>query len=282
MRRTASLVLCLTTLTACAKKDAAVDTTKVSLAARADAPRVVTVSARDFAYMMSDTIQSGMTTFRLINDGTTLHHLVVARLDSGKTMADLAAALKKAGPMPLWLTMIGGPNAPDPKSESNATLDVAPGSYALICLVDIGGVPHFAKGMIKALTVVPASGATAAAPIADDSIALSDYAFTLAKPLTAGHHTFRVVNTATQLHELELIKLAPGKTAKDVVAWIKSPKGPPPASGVGGITPAANGAAVYFTADITPGNYLLMCFLPDAKDGKPHVEHGMTLMQTVQ
>ena len=31
----------------------------------------------------------------------------------------------------------------------------------------------------------------------------------------------------------------------------------------------------YFTADLTPGNYALLCFVPDAKDGKPHLEHGM-------
>jgi hypothetical protein len=31
----------------------------------------------------------------------------------------------------------------------------------------------------------------------------------------------------------------------------------------------------YFTADLTPGNYVLLCFVPDAKDGKAHMEHGM-------
>jgi len=38
----------------------------------------------------------------------------------------------------------------------------------------------------------------------------------------------------------------------------------------------------YFTADFTPGNYILMCFLPDAKDGKPHLAHGMTKQITVK
>jgi hypothetical protein len=27
--------------------------------------------------------------------------------------------------------------------------------------------------------------------------------------------------------------------------------------------------------DLTPGNYALLCFIPDAKDGKPHIMHGM-------
>jgi len=27
--------------------------------------------------------------------------------------------------------------------------------------------------------------------------------------------------------------------------------------------------------DLKPGRYALICFLPDASDGKPHFEHGM-------
>jgi hypothetical protein len=148
-------------------------------------------------------------------------------------------------------------------------------------MVDVpGGVPHFAKGMIKALTVT-ASTATAALPVATDSITLADYAFKLSRPLSAGSHTFRVVSEANQPHEVELLKLAPGKKAADVLAWIKNPNGPPPGEGIGGTAPAAKGIPVYFTADITPGDYVLLCFLP-GPDGKPHFAHGMQLMQTVQ
>ncbi len=35
------------------------------------------------------------------------------------------------------------------------------------------------------------------------------------------------------------------------------------------------GSTAYITADFTPGDYALICFLPDAKDGKPHFTHGM-------
>jgi hypothetical protein len=223
-----------------------------------------------------------MTTFRLVNDGATLHHLLIARLDSGKTLADLQAALKNPGPPPRWMVMVGGPNAPDPKSEANATLDIAAGNYALICFVDVpGGVPHFAQGMIKALTVTPSGASVAAAPVATDSIALSDYSFKLSRPLSAGSHTFRVVSEAEQPHEVQLIKLAPGKSTADILGWMKSPKGPPPGSAVGGTAPAEKGLAVFFTADLTAGDYLLICFLP-AQDGKPHFQHGMMLTQTVQ
>jgi hypothetical protein len=44
---------------------------------------------------------------------------------------------------------------------------------------------------------------------------------------------------------------------------------------------AGKGARAYFTADFTPGNYVMLCFIPDAKDGKSHMEHGMVQPFTV-
>jgi hypothetical protein len=42
------------------------------------------------------------------------------------------------------------------------------------------------------------------------------------------------------------------------------------------------GMTEYFTANFTPGRYGLLCFLPDAKDGKPHFVHGMVQEITVK
>jgi hypothetical protein len=35
------------------------------------------------------------------------------------------------------------------------------------------------------------------------------------------------------------------------------------------------GRHAYINANLEPGNYALVCFMPDAKDGKPHLMHGM-------
>jgi hypothetical protein len=267
---------------ACGKQDAKVDSSKVAQAGAADAPREVTVTAQDFSYTAPDSIPAGITTFKLVNNGTMLHHMIIVRLDSGKTMADVAAAMKNPhAPPPAWAVMVGGPNAPDPKSTSNSTVDLAAGNYVILCAVDMpGGVPHFAKGMVKSLTVTPSAG-TGVAPVATDSITLSDYAFKLSRPLSAGSHTFRVVSEANQPHEVELIKLAPGKKAADLFAWMQKPAGPPPGSAVGGTSPAGKGIVTWFTADISAGDYLVVCFVP-GPDGKPHFMHGMQLVQTVQ
>lgn len=243
-------------------------------------PPVVTVHARDYSFDAPNQIASGMTTFHLVNDGPGLHHVTIVRLADGKSLSDLTGALKNPGPLPDWATLVGGPNAPAPGHDANATLDMTPGNYALLCFVDVpGGVPHFAKGMVHPLTVVAATTPSAPAPVANDTITLNDYSFTISQPITSGTHTFFVQNMAKQPHEIEVIQIAPGKTAQDVLAWIQNPKGPPPGTPMGGIAATTTSSPQYFTADITPGDYLLICFMPDVKDGKPHFQHGM--MQTV-
>ena len=52
-------------------------------------------------------------------------------------------------------------------------------------------------------------------------------------------------------------------------------KGPPPAEPVGGVVVLDQGMRGTFTADLTAGDYGLICFVPDAKDGKLHLAHGM-------
>jgi len=95
------------------------------------------------------------------------------------------------------------------------------------------------------------------------------------------------VNSGPQPHEVEVIRLAPGKTMKDfgefmAKAYADKVDGPPPGDGLGGITAMIPGATEYFTANLTPGNYVMICFVPDAKDGKPHSDHGMVKEFTVK
>jgi hypothetical protein len=52
-------------------------------------------------------------------------------------------------------------------------------------------------------------------------------------------------------------------------------EGPPPGSLRGGIVDLDPGAHAFFDLEIEPGDYALICFLPDTQDGKPHFVHGM-------
>jgi hypothetical protein len=258
-----------------------------AVAAKA-APRVVTVVTHEYAFEAPASISAGPTTFRVVNKGKELHHVWLVRLDQGKTAQDYMKALealaKGEAPPPAWATDMGGPQMGMPGALADATIDLAEGSYVIVCHIPAAdGMPHSAKGMIKPLTVTAATATpVAASPKADLTMALRDYDFVLSSPLTAGRHTVRIVNEAEQFHEAFIVRLVPGKKAADVPAWIEGGmKGPPPMMLVGGTSGLSKGRDLQFTADFAPGEYALVCFLPDFKDGKPHVAHGMIKQITV-
>jgi hypothetical protein len=135
-------------------------------------PNVVTVVANDFAFEAPTEVPAGLTRFVLKGQGKEIHHATIAKLEEGKTVADLMTAFKTPGPPPSWMKLVGGPNVPDPGAEANATVELTPGNYALICFVDTPDkVPHFAKGMVHGFTVTP-STSNAMAPAADVNVAL--------------------------------------------------------------------------------------------------------------
>lgn len=243
----------------------------------------VTVVAHDYSFDAPDVIPAGMTTFELLNQGQELHHVTLFKLEGDHTLADLEAAMQTPSESMDWLIALGGPNAAIPGGSANATLDLQPGNYAMLCVIPSpDGVPHLAKGMIKPLTVTPSQDATAEAPKADVTIELVDYNFVLSKPITAGRHMIKVINRGPQDHEVVFFKLARGKTPEDFMAattnydfanW--------PGVFWGGVSTMAKDQINYLTADFTPGQYLLLCFVPDVADGAPHIAHGMMQMITV-
>ena len=172
----------------------------------------------------------------------------------------------------------GGPNAVVPGGETEITTVLTPGNYAALCFIPgADGMPHVMKGMVQPFEVTAATATGAAElPIADDTIHLADYSFHSTHPIAAGRHAFLVENTGPQLHEIVLIRLAPGKSIADFSGWaMTGMKGPPPGEPLGGVVGMDNGGKTVWTADLTPGDYGFICFVDDAKDGKPHLAHGM-------
>lgn len=244
------------------------------------AVHVVTYDASEFQLSGPGQVPAGRTRFLLANKGHEPHHLMVVRLEEGRTYDSLLAVLKQPGMPPRWVHPIGGPNGVSPALQSEAELVLTPGQYAVACMVpSTDGVPHLAKGMIAPLTVAE-GGSDAPEPAADIAIALTDYSFGLSSPLTAGTRRVRVKNGAQQLHEIVVVRLEPGKTMEDLLAWeMGGRNGAAPGQFIGGMSPLAPGDVGDFSIRFEPGTYGFLCFIPDAKDGKPHVAHGM--MQTV-
>jgi uncharacterized cupredoxin-like copper-binding protein len=247
---------------------------------QAAAAHELRIVARDYAFDAPATIAAGVTTVFLANKGSELHHAVILRLDEGHTAADFETALAAQAPIP-WVKGVGGPNAVPPGGESSTTMSLEPGHYVVTCFIPTAdGTPHIMKGMIRELTVT-GSHSMALLPPADIIVALTDYGFKFSTPLTAGHHVILARDDAVQDHELVLLRLQPGKPVREMLVWAHHPVGPPPAMPIGGFTVLSTGRSSEMTVDLTPGEYGLICYVPDSHDGKPHAEHGMVQQITV-
>ncbi len=274
---------------ACAKPDAKVTDSAAPAAATASsvAPLEVNVVTTDYAFDAPDTIPSGLVSLRLLNKGKELHHVQLIRLTGGKTYADVQKFLKEAppgSPPPAWTEAVGGPNSPPPGSPivQVVTQELTPGAYVMLCFIPSSdGTPHVMKGMSHALTVIPSTGPVATAPEADVRVTMTDYAWDVQGPMTAGKHVIRLENSAAQDHEMFIVRLNEGKTAADFAKWTENQAGPPPATPVGGTAGMPKGVTAYVAVEFTPGEYAMLCFIPDAKDGKPHIAHGMMKQFTV-
>lgn len=243
-------------------------------------PRVVTVEAYDFRFEAPSSIAAGTVTFRLKNLGREIHHLWIVQLTGGKTPADFMAATKTWGSalkMPSWAIDIGGPNTAGLQQSADGTVTLAPGTYMLVCWVPSSdGTLHVMRGMVRPLRVTASRATEPDEPTPDVDMVLDDYSFVLSKPIAAGRRVIRIENRAEQSHEAVIARLLPGRTMADAVAWMNDGQhGSPPVVALGGASGLATGRHMYITMDFEPGRYVLLCFIPDVKSGKPHSDHGM-------
>ncbi len=263
-------------------------------------PNVVPLSSANYAFQAADTVDAGWTTFNFSNNGDDIHYAHIVQLDSGRSVPELleayATAIRTSAPRPKWIKRFGGPGGAPPHGSSAVTQNLEPGSYVWICPIeDNAGTPHFGKGESKAFVVRTATnpGGQATPPVASAVIRLMDFTFAV-DSLKAGRHTIRVENVGLEPHDVVMLKLAPGETLEDVRSFMnperarrpgKPDKPPPPLKSLenmaGGVAVIASGMHVFFEADLTPGDYVLIC-MTTAPDGRAHIEHGMIQQIRIQ
>jgi hypothetical protein len=243
--------------------------------------RVITLTATEYEFQSPDSVEAGVVRARLVSAGKQNHQAQLVRLDAGRTIDDVKdwiadGDLEKP---PAWLTWMGGPGIVPPGATSSTTLALRPGSYAWLCFTRTpppDRIPHVLKGMVRGMTVVTGPGPQLPRlPTGDVLLLLTDYEFSLSHPLKSGRQTVRVRNNASQRHLVAFVRLHPGKTMDDLIAFSQSPSGPPPVSVVGAVTNLDPGQVNLIDIDLTPGDYGMICFAPDAGDHRPHYEHGM-------
>lgn len=239
--------------------------------------------AKDHSFTAPAQVGAGWVTVSLDNQGQSPHHAQLLHLNQGVSVEQFQATLRDNPPAVLGLaTLAGGPGVVDPGGSQATTTFLEPGSYIVICVVpDEQGVPHAAHGMLAPLEVVP-GGAYGQEPKADAEVSMVDFGFILPDTIPAGEQTWKIVAAGKQPHEMLLLKLAEGKTLQDAQAWMHQPAGAPPFSNAGGLQGIDPGEAGYLHLELSPGNYVVLCHVPDPASGKAHLELGMIAPFTVQ
>src|SRR5581483_214219 len=116
------------------------------------------------------------------------------------------------------------------------------------------------------------------------TIRARDFSFEMPAKIPSGWTTVRLVNEGGEPHQAQLAKLDPGVTPEQIVsagasggdraivALLTVAGGPN--------TTAAHGGTTSVTVNLTPGDYVAMCFIPSA-DGTRHYAKGMIQRFTV-
>lgn len=247
------------------------------------APQEVTFTSNEFSFTGPDTIAPGMTNVRFVNQGHQEHHLVLARMGPEHTLQELLHyAATSANPIPEWVTFVGAANVVEPGASTTSTIDLDEGNYALVCMVEdpADGMPHIAKGMSGELVVV-GERHNAPPPATTEEIRMSDLTYEI-PTIAAGPHTFHMVNDGPQVHEAQMVKLNDGVTADEFIAALApGATTPPPGKMLGGGGPLSPGEDNWWAVTLEPGNYLLICFVPDVSGTVPHFMQGMVRSFTV-
>ena len=255
--------------------------TSTTAAATEPEAKPVSITGQDYAFDAAETIEGGLVEIEFTNAGKEVHFAGLAKIAEGKTFDDVKAVLTAppsgappTGPPPF--EEYAGVATVDPGGVGNATFNLPAGSYVWFCALPApDGVPHTGKGMIRPVEVT--EGIASEVPQAVSSLTATDFALAGAPPAEAGTSVVKIRNQGKQIHEVNLVKLMPGKKLEDLVAWFKAPAGPPPGNFLSGVAvkPGEEGTTEF---ELEAGtSYTLICGIPDslAGDFVPHIVKGM-------
>jgi hypothetical protein len=131
-----------------------------------------------------------------------------------------------------------------------------------------------------ALLLVLAAGCAPAGGNQPPTVAFTAREFNFSGPSTVppGVVRFRLTNGGTRAHMLDIVKLSGGKTAEDLLQAVQSnPDAPLPsyAVSIGGPNAVDPGMDSVAYAQLQPGDYAVVCNMPDDDTHRSHLSRGM-------
>jgi hypothetical protein len=267
---------------------------------------VLEFEVQGLSFVGPDSIKSGWTTIRVVNNSGMTHHALVYRLPDGVTaeMVDeqvvrpmqrsLTAAIagntkeaaEIAAAVPAWvsdLTWLGGPGMMSDKVTGEATMYLEPGNYLVECYVKTNGIQHNYNpepgklGMVAPLTVVAEEGGMIE-PDANVTLIITNSGYEIQNgAFVVGENSVRVWFEEQRLynnfvgHDAHVFRIEENTDIDAAAKWpdffpIDGQQTPAPAKFVGGIHDMPQGATGYFRLNLEPGDYGITAEIPDAKE----------------
>jgi hypothetical protein len=259
--------------------------------ARAAGSNVVTVTAREYSYVLSGAPKEGWTRLTFENRGAQYHQLLVVPLKPGVTRSQVQQAVA-VGEQGSTIPSIGTGLAPGipfllpPNAEATSIAQLDAGRYALLSLLTApDGASDAARGMVAFLRV--RSGTSKLAPPAKSvvDVTTSDSAITLPGGALPARGWARITTTASSPRDFELFRYAtPDATFEAASAYFREffssgspPPGPPPAVIVGNISSIARGTVVYYQLSLDLGRYVAVSDTATDQDGSAQVHTDFTV-----
>jgi hypothetical protein len=241
----------------------------------------ITVRAVEHRFLMPARWPSGWVTVALLNDGGQPHQLQLAGLRPG---ADLGAIRRDFAGRPAaafaQLALAGGADTVEPGLGQQVTVWLVPGAHVALDLsVGPDGVQNVNAGMIEPFTVD--GPALQGEPAAQGM--LIERSFTFDVPaIVAGPVVLQVRDLSiADAHEAAIVQPSAGRDARDVLAYLHAPGGPPPFRFLGGMAGLEAGQTAFLDLDLDAGGYVLVCFVTDPGTGRFHFDQGMIQPFTV-
>lgn len=251
----------------------------------ADEPAAFEVTASEYKFETSGSAHPGSSVLTFKNTGKEVHHLQLLHLDAGKTMQDLGAALQAGDLSKVPGKFEGGVGQLAPGASGQLRAVLSSGTYAMLCFVPAAdGAPHFVKGMAAPFEVKgePNDAKLESAKV---EIVAKDYSFDAPDKVKAGDVSIQLTNSGKDFHEANVFKLATGVTPEQALKALATEgapaSGPPPVTPMGGAQGILPGQKTTVVAKLDKGNYMLVCFIPDAQN-VPHIAKGMVRPLTVE
>lgn len=256
--------------------------------AHASAPvRHVTISATNIRIGGPKSYRPGPVTFEVsARGGEHVFHLL--RFRRGYTLADLKAEQRTGGNQVAVerrvlanVRFLGGVDV-FPGAPTAFTQTLHAGTYYIGELGD--------RVRLKAIRVHGTPIPTSAAPKPSAVITGYDFGWRVSKETLPAHGTVTVHSSGRQAHMLVLSPVKLGTTRAQVGAYLRKTGGrgdaPPPPFALDGPSVATGllsaGTRMELTYSLPPGEYALLTYATDSRNGKPQVLEGMYGITTLR